>query len=321
MSEEIQITKDAQERLMNLAERTKIPLKDLEDEFRGRVREFGIKFSSEGLSEERVLERNMRLAMASFWRDYIERPPVDSFTVIPLGFSGSRKSQAGNMTATLFAIIKGERGIQRITCQGSMADKVVKTVSLFDQYVDVKLGKFKNGGFSADDRAKFESPNRLDISPEEMLNKIGVTTRTTIEDASKNASHVRSDGYVDSTDWRIIRGMISKKWVRERKERKIDKEGKETQKYVDSLATYTITDDSILYGEPVVVLGKDGNEIIQAPGFTCWIAPELQIYEVDDECDFIGSISYYKKGDEYQMNCYLVLPVHTTSGSPDMEGE
>jgi|GEM_PF-3355223 len=316
MSEEIKLSKTVQDRIQNLSERTKISIKDLEEEYKLRYLEVCKKFSGDQqIDNEGARERH---ALMGLWRDYITRPPVDPYFAVPLGFGGVRKASSGNMTATLFALIKGEDGIQRINCQGTAAEKIIKTVSLFDGY-DVKLGKYKNGGFSADDRSRFESPRRFSKSPEDILKPLKIPS-TTIKDASTNISRVRSDGFVESTDWKRVRGMVSRKWARERKEQEVDKDGKVTQEYQEALATYTITDDSIWYDEPVLV-GSGENKTVQAPGFTCWIAPELQIYEVDDECDFIGPISYYKKGNEFQMNCYLVLPVHTVSGSPDREGE
>jgi len=304
MTTSIQLPDNVKDKLQNLSERTKISYTTLEAEYMERFSKSVEKFKDDPQIQGDLNHQHSYVLMG-LWRDYIARPPVADYTVIPIGFTGVRKAQSsGNPTATLFALIRGEKGIQRVNVQGPTAQKIIRTVSLFDQY-DVKLGKFKNGGFAADDRSKFETPTRMKVPPSDLLDKMGIR-KVTISEAGKNCSAVRSDGYNDVTDWRCIRGCISRKWSRDAKERVIDPETKKViSEAEDALATYTITDQSIWTEDPIVL--PDGT--VQPPGFTLWIAPENQNYGTDDECDFYGSISYNKQNNAYQMNCYLVLPV------------
>ena len=304
MTIDIELPDNVKEKIQDLAERTKISYKVLETEYLDRFLKSAEKFKADPQIQGDLPHQHSYILM-SLWKDYIARPPVHDHIVIPVGFTGVRKAQSsGNPTATLFAIIKNEEGIQRINVQGPTAQKIISTVNLFDQY-ETKLGKFKNGGFAADDRSKFENPTRLKVNPSDLLDKMGIP-RLTISEAGKHCSALRSDGYIEVTDWRCIRGVISRKWSREGKERVMDpKTKKVTSDAEDPLATYSITDQSIWTEDPIVL--PDGT--VQAPGFTCWIAPENQNYGVDDECDFYGSISFNKQNNVYQMNCYLVLPV------------
>lgn len=283
---EVKIPKAILEKIRNVNERTGIDVEELKEAYIER-------FSSDFVQTDKQFkndEQRHNHVIMTLWRNYIARPPTKKSTVIPIGYDGAKKSQSsGQLRSVIYAIVKGKNGLQQISCLGTSSEKY-KNLNLFLQYT-VKLGQYKNGDFAADDRAKFTNPRRISLSAEDLLSNLEVIT-ITIKGAAKNASHIRSDGYIDRKDWRCIRGLISRKWSR------INEDGTE-------LGVYTISDDSIWFDDPQVA--PDGTML--SPGFTVWIHPSHMVYEQEDECDFYGSISFNDEKKEYQMNCYLVLPV------------
>lgn len=243
-----------------------------------------------------------RYALTKVWREYIARPPVDPYTVIPIGAAGTRMTSGGKKRSVIFALVKGAPGIQQIVCLGSTSEKYLE-ITPFMMYEGVKLGRFKGkggeeGDFVADSRAIFENPKRAGTH-DEILRRIGIKT-VTISDCqhSREAlSHQTSDGYTDRTDWRCIVGQIHNMWNR------WDDDEEEA-----GLGTYFIVDDSIFDQQPTVT--PDGE--FRPPGMTVWTHPNQQDYGIDDEVKFYGPVSLSKKSGEPQMNAYLMIPVFTT---------
>jgi len=240
-------------------------------------------------------EQRHRTSLMHLWKDYIARPPAKSYEVIPIGYSEARLTQSSKKPrSVIYAIIKGENGIQIISCMGTVA-RLYESMNLFCQYNNLKLGQFKDGDFVADSRTKFENPHRLGVSPHDLLQNLLKIPIITIKEAEDHLSFVRSDGFTNTKDWKCIRAMISRMWSR------------------DEQGTYTIADDSMWFDDPQVT--EDGD--VRPPGFTCWTAPSAMVYEEDDECEFYGSIVRSKKDDSIQMNCFLVLPVRTQPDEPE----
>jgi hypothetical protein len=115
--------------------------------------------------------------------------------------------------------------------------------------------------------------------------------RCTIADAKNNLSRIGKDGFVDQTDWRIIRGLITRYYKKQRED------GTE-------LGVYTIIDETV-EDETKVTPGG----VIQRPGLTIWVAPELMLYAEESECDFVGALRLSGSA-EVVMNCYLIIPIH-----------
>lgn len=283
---EVKIPKTILEKIRNVNERTGIDIEELKKDYIERFSSDFIQTDEQFTSDE---QRHKHVIM-TLWRNYIARPPAKEFIVIPIGYDGAKKTQSsGQLRSVIYAMVKGETGIQQISCLGTSSEKY-KNLNLFLQYT-VKMGQYKNGDFAADDRAKFMNPRRISLSTEDLLSRLEIV-QTTIKKAAENKSHVRSDGYTDKKDWRCIRGLISRKWSR------TNEDGTE-------LGVYTISDDSIWFDDPQVA--PDGTTM--SPGFTVWIHPSHMVYETEDQCDFYGSITIDREKQEAQMNCYLALPV------------
>lgn len=239
-------------------------------------------------------EERHRYAVAVLWTRYVSRPPVKEFEIIPVGISGERITSTGKKTAEAYALVKGNRGVKlrRIVLQGPMAD-MRKEITLNAKY-NVKLGEFSKGGdMIADNRSRFTDPVRLRLTPHELLDKIpGVKRIQRLKDAEEFPSIRGSDGYLDRTDWRVVRGIITREYRGEREN------GTE-------FGVYTIT-DLTLDEEPKVT--SDGR--VLQPGFTVWTPPELMTYSIESECDFCGTISIDRKTREPSMNAFLIIPVH-----------
>jgi len=135
----------------------------------------------------------------------------------------------------------------------------------------VKLGEFSSGDLVADNRAKFNNPVKLKLSPQEILAKIGIQRVANLSQAKNFLSKIGSDGYVVETDWKVVRGIIVRAY-------------RGTRKDGTGFGVYTIVDDS-LEDEPMVT------------------------YAVESECDFAGTIQVGSDGQPF-MNAYLVIPVH-----------
>ena len=223
---------------------------------------------------------------------YLARRPVKEYEIVPIGISGKRITKSGVPQSVIFALVRERNKVKlrRIVLRDEIAD-AYKEISLFAKY-KVKLGSFSSGDLVGDNRTKFESPARLKIKPIDVLEKLKIPRIPKLADAGKFLSKRDSTGYIDETDWKIVRGII----VRENRGSR--KDGTE-------YGVYSIVDDS-LEDEPIV----DENGNIVPPVFTVWIAPELMVYALESECDFIGTILVDDKTKEVYMNAYLVLPVH-----------
>ena len=230
---------------------------------------------------------------------YIARPPMKTFTIVPIGYTGMRIARSsGQPNCTISVVVKGSKKIKRVVCRGELSD-MYKSINLFNQY-EVKLGEFKEGGdLIADNRSKFENPVRLKPQPSQMMEQLGIK-RVSIKDAEKFPSAQRKgqrkgSSYVDRSDWRCVRGIIVRSF-------------RGTREDETSYGAYTISDATV-EGEPLVL--DDGT--IVRPGFTVWIDPAHMIYDVEDEVDCYGSVNINKEG-EAQMSGLLILPVHTRGG-------
>lgn len=231
-----------------------------------------------------------RYSVAVLWSMYIARRPAREYVVIPIGFEAKRITRrSGVPSSSIYALVKGRKGIQRIVCQGEGIADLYKSVNLFCQY-RVKLCEFSGGDLQADNRTKFVNPVRLKIEPRTLMEKIGIKRIPRIADVPKFPSAVRSDGFVDRRDWRVVRGIIVRSF-------------RGTRDDGTEFGVYTISDDSVSEEE---LTDEEG---VPLTGLTVWAPPELMVYEQYDECDFYGHVSIGKNGVP-DMNAYLILPVH-----------
>lgn len=230
-------------------------------------------------------EERHKYSSAVLWARYVARPPVKEYEVIPLGFSPQRMTKTGLMSS-LFALVNedGQVRLKRIVLRDKEV-QALKIITPFCKY-SVKLGRFSSGDLIADPRTKWENPVSVNLDPIKFLEKIGVK-RVSIKDAKENVSKITSSGYVEETDWKIVRGIITRAFRGKRED------GTEW-------ACYTIIDANDT--------GEEFDEQY-VKGFTVWIAPELMVMDEESEADFVGTIQLSKKGGEPFMNCYLSLPI------------
>jgi hypothetical protein len=278
-----------QQRLQAIHQHTGVPIEDIiKDYWEFRNSEFVLKDAQFVSDEDRD-----RYVVAVLWSRYVARPPLKEFDVIPVGIGHIRiAKKTGKKMSEIYALVKTPEGtrLRRIALIGDLVE-LRKNVTLFARY-RVKLSEFSSGDLMADDRSSFDNPVKLPVPPREVLEKIpGIVRVPRLAEVKKYTSRIGSDGYVDKTDWRIVRGIIIKENRGERKD------GSE-------FGVYTIMDDSL---EPEPVITPDGR--VLPPGFTVWVPPELMEYDVESECDFAGTITLRKDGSP-EMNAYVILPVH-----------
>ena len=222
----------------------------------------------------------------------IFRPPAKEYEVIPLGIRGKRITKNGTAMSIIYGLVKTPNGteLKRIVMRNSNADDYKNIVVNPPSLYKVKLGMLQGGDLIADFRTKWENPKMLGVDIYKILERLGVK-KITIAEAPQNLSRITSTGYVDELDWRMIRGLI----IRANKGTRAD--GTEW-------GVYTIIDETISAEE---VITEDGKYIM--PGFSVWVDPILMEYDVESECDFVGTIRQQKDGS-FVMDCFLVLPVH-----------
>jgi hypothetical protein len=273
------------ERISAIASRTGISESDLWREFEGILKDPYIQSDSFPNDDDRY-----RYASLVLYGRHIGRRPVKPYDVIPVGFSPLRVTSTKRGMASVFALVmEGSHAkLKRIVLMDNAVEKR-KDIMLFSLY-RVNLGEFSGGDLLADERSMFESPKALPMKPEEVLERMGVK-RCTIAEAKNNLSRIGKDGFVDQTDWRIIRGLVTRYYKKQRED------GTE-------LGVYTIIDETV-EDETKVTPGG----VIQRPGLTIWVAPELMLYAEESECDFVGALRLSGSG-EVVMNCYLIIPIH-----------
>jgi hypothetical protein len=226
-----------------------------------------------------------RYSVAILWARYIARPPAKEWQVIPIGIGPVRQSRLGPVCCVM-ALTKsvGKLEMRRVIVP---ADSV-EQIQLFAGY-KVLLGQFKTGDLIADSRTRWENPTNTGVDANKIIEMLKIK-RITIAEAKKNLSRIGPDGYVDETDWRVIRGIIVSS-------SRGEKEGREW-------ANYVIVDETV-EGEPRVT--SDGR--VLRPGFTVWANPILMVYDSESEVDCVGTVQLGSQTQEPFMNAYLIIPV------------
>lgn len=239
-------------------------------------------------------EERLTHASRILWTRYVGRPRVQEYDIVPLGYLAPRSTKSGDKMSSLFGLVKdgGESSLRRVAFFGEQAEKV-SDITPFVRY-KVKLGKFKDGkDMSADNRSVFENPSMLNLKPLEVFERLNVK-KITISQAKDNPSLKDSSGYVDKTDWRLIRAIVSNKNSGQREDG-------------GHYYSYTILDDTA----STETVTQDGR--VLRPGFTVWVDEKQHNYQPDDECDFIGTVEVSKKG-QITLNAVAILPVHVRGG-------
>lgn len=281
--------KFVEEKIEKISRRTEVDKADLDKEYEELFNDAFVQEDPQFSNDE---ERHI-FAIEVLWARYTTKAPVKAHEVIPIGFSGRRLTRRGRTPmANLFALVKygGEVKLKRVVLRNESAE-LYKEINLFSKYI-VKLGEFsKSNDLIADNRAKFVDPVALKLTPAKVLEMLK-PKRVTIKDARKFPSRIDSIGYVDTLDWRTVRGIIARSQQGERDDG-------------TTYGVYTLS-DSTVDTEPRVA--PDGR--VLRPGLTVWIAPELMAYDDESEVDAVGTIQISKKTEEPSMNAFLIVPVH-----------
>ena len=244
-------------------------------------------------------ESRQKYALQVFWTRFVGRPPIKPYTIIPVGVDSIRKNKSsGILTTSLFALDKTKK-LRRISLKGEICS-IVDDITFFSAYKDVQLGSFKDSqDLQADDRAEFNHPVEVDVTPEELIKMLNIPY-VTIKDAKDNLSKVGSDGYVHQNDWRAVRGIINTSSQA--------KEDSESQ-----WGVYHIRDETIPADAKSRVT-KSGQVI--TPGMSLWVSPNIMLYDRDSDCIFLGPTvvakdkKTKKPTGEINMNCYCIIPIH-----------
>jgi hypothetical protein len=273
------------DRFNDIEKRLQIPRQDIEKEYNEIIADPFIAEDPQFKTDE---ERH-RYAIAVLWTRYIGRPPVKEVEVIPLGYLPKRNTRSGIVMSSLFGIVKmsNKMELKRIVFMGQMAD-IPPNITKYCKY-KVKLGQFSGGDLIADNRTKFENPTLIKGTPEQWYEKLGVKS-IPIAKAKEFPSMIDSSGYVNPLDWRMVRGIIS------RRNQGVRKDGTPWTNYI-------VMDESV-EGEGTVT--KDGQ--VLSPGMTLWVDPNT-IYKEEDECEFIGIIRLNKDGSAF-MDVIDIIPLH-----------
>jgi hypothetical protein len=302
------LSQASQDRLTQFAQKLQVPLPELTDLYNETFKKIEAgtlgKFPDQASKEQ--------YACAVVWGNFVGRPPMSDYAVIPVAFEPKSVTANGAVRASIFALIAPTGSdsweYRNIACTGDSAD-LVYNISLFFQYPLVKLAKFaQSADLFADNRTKFEHPQLLaELSQTEAQIAFFESsqgpinaTRVKIAEAGKNPTKVDAQGFPIRTDLRIIEGVITRK-------------GGGTRDNGTKWANYVISDDTVSNELKVT---PDGRTIY--PGLTVWLDPTMQKYNENDQCIFIGTVVANKSGKgkdrkpdgTYSMNAFNVIPLY-----------
>lgn len=227
---------------------------------------------------------------------YMTGTITEEFDVIPVGFSGIRTEKSGKPRSEIYSIITiGDKArLRLIVCRGEGTADLYKSVSLGAKYNKINLGIFKDSDdLIATPQTTFNGPEETDFMDnyEAYFESLGVP-RVNVANLTNNLSKKTSTGYVDRTDWRLVRGMISRFTIWERK----DKEGNPTGEQGGVMNIFDPESDQVT---------EDGF----ANMLTIWAPPEQLIYPAQSMVDVLGTVETDDKG-VLSMSAYLIVPVH-----------
>jgi len=236
----------------------------------------------------------------ALWNQYANRPPVKEFDIIPIGCASVNKTKAGKLRSEMYCVDNNFK-LRKIVLMDEMTSLLEK-VTYFSMYRGIELGTFKDSlDLVADDRARFENPEQIEATKEQILENLKfpkITIKSTA--GGNNVSKQDSTGYTISTDWKCIRGMVTAEY------------GNISEKTGLPWARYQIIDDSVI-GEPDKVDPETGRPI--PPGMSAWIPETLKGFPKNTVCDFYGIVGYNKEKKEASMRVYSAIKIH----GPPME--
>ena len=259
--------------------------------------------------------RHMYCAMKTHG-DNISRPKQAVHKLIPIGVDSiriSRKSRAKRNS--LFVLEQTSKGYmhRRVNCPDQTAS--IYTRVPFFMLSDVLAGKFSSGeDLILDDRSHFDNSVQTGLSQEQLMEASAkqfgwkrIKINEAVNQASRaiassapasgtRASSTRS--FIDSLDWRIVRGLI------------VDMNNGKRDDGTE-WGLYKISDETVT-GGPMVM--PDGRMIY--PGLSVWVNPWLMRWAKGSMCDFFGTIALDRDTDgkvrephTAAMTAFQILPI------------
>jgi hypothetical protein len=222
-------------------------------------------------------------SLAVLWNRYMLRPPVREVEIVPIGISPPRLTKNGELMMNIFVLSSTSKKPIRLVLRGKEMVSRAKSIVLGAKY-RVKVGQFATGDLIADERTVFDDPEGLDITLQQIMERLGVPEVPCLADLPKYPSKVEESGFVDPSDWRKVTGIILRANKGQRKDG--------TDYYV-----YTIADISLQPNEQGYV------------GVTVWVDETQFIYRPEDEVEVYGTVQVREDGD-VSINGYLILPKH-----------
>lgn len=233
------------------------------------------------------------------WLRYSYGLPVKEYEVIPIGFSSVRMTKKGDKQASAFALTKrgNQVKLSRIVFQGDFVD-LLNQITPFAKYKTF-FGQYSSGDLVVDRRTSFEEPIDTGLDYDKILKLLKLEV-IPVSETPNYVSRVGSDGYVDNTDWKAVRGLLARKNYG-LKENNI------------GWYVFTLTDKKTLKMEPVVT--SDGRVI--TPGLTVW-TNDMFYNQYEKEAEIIACGTIQRKSNTPEnlglesvfMNGYLIIPVH-----------
>lgn len=218
--------------------------------------------------------------------------------IIPIGGGGTRVTKKGEQQDKVYALMKeiekpGSPAVRVIMCMREFAP-IPSQVTYYAQYRDfVQPGKDEM--YWASENTKFAEPIMLSLTPEQIWEKLKIPIITTAEAVDeKHLSKIRSDGYVDEIDFKLIKGTVA----RSNKGKRDD----ETE-----FVVYTVIDDSTDMTKQTK--GPDGRDL--GPGYTVWMPAFLPVYPSESECWFLGTTRKNSKNGQLSMQGIYAHPTYS----------
>lgn len=208
--------------------------------------------------------------------------------ILPIGGGGARITKKGEAQDKVYALIKEVEkpdapAVRVIMCMREYAI-LPSQVTYYAQYRD-HIQPGKDGMYWASPNTKFGNPTMIALTPKDIWEKLGYPTITT-EQAEKDEylSKVRSDGYVDELDFKLIKATVARSNTGKRKDG-------------TDFAVYTIIDDST----DMTRQQKDPQGRTIGPGYSVWMPPYLPLYPAESECWFLGTTRKNAKNGQFSM--------------------
>lgn len=215
--------------------------------------------ASGAMNEEQMLEYIKSAVHSRF----TSLAPADSFSLVVIGYSGSRKPRSGgDWYSELFVLVPSLDNAPRIRRINVTGDhEIYKNISFTPPtyFEGVRLVSFPDGGFQADRRANFDEGTLTD--PED--DYLAFVPRIRIADVPKNLAKRRpgagTQTWEDPTDWRAITGMVVLGSTR----------GAERADGSGEWGMFEVNDRSLM--SPISIDAKT----TLTPALTCWCPREI----------------------------------------------